>query len=338
MLRKHKKVLLICSDVALIGFAYALAHFYLYAHVRATVEVFHLYFTIVSIFYLLLGHQFKIFSQLNRYTGMKEIYRMFLTMSLANVLAMGMATVFSILFSIRVFFLGYLFASLFTVSSRVGWRILVERKTKYILDEHKKKRTLVLGAGGGADVLFNRLKLEDEIYKIIGVLDDDENKKATYIHGHPVIGKLTDLRKILESGIVDHVILAIPSLNPELVKTVLDECNRVDVSFNTLPPITKLFESDAPINQLREIDITDLLGRDEVELDMKRLSTALHNNTILVTGAGGSIGSEICRQVARFKPHRLILLGHGENNMSIRSITNPCDSTELTAKAMLQRR
>jgi len=171
---------------------------------------------------------------------------------------------------------------------------------------------LVIGAGSGADILFNRLKLEDEIYKIIGVLDDDQNKTSTYIHGHQVIGKLTDLRQILESGVVDHVILAIPSLKPDLVKTVLDECNRVDVSLNTLPSITKLFDSDIPISKLREVDITDLLGRDEVKLDMKKLSTALHNNTILVTGAGGSIGSEICRQVAKFKPHRLVLLGHGE--------------------------
>ena len=315
MRRKQKKALLICSDVVLIGFAYALAHFYLTTQVRATIEVFHFYFITVSIFYLILGHQFKIFSQLNRYTGTKEILRMFMTMSLANIMAMGMTIVFSILFSVRVFFLGYLFASLFTVSSRVGWRILVERKTKYILDESKKKRTLVIGAGSGADVLFNRLKLEDEIYKIIGVLDDDENKKSTYIHGHQVIGKLTDLRQVLESGAVDHVILAIPSLNPQLVRTVLDECNRVSVSLNTLPPISKLFESDAPVDKLREMDITDLLGRSEVKLDIKKLSTALHNNTILVTGAGGSIGSEICRQVAKFKPHRLILLGHGEHSI-----------------------
>ena len=312
MQRKYKKALLVCSDVILIGFAYALAHFYLTTQVRATIEVFQFYFSVVSIFYLVLGNQFKIFSQLNRYTGIKEILRLFLTMSLANVLAMGFTIAFSIPFSIRIFFLGYLFASLFTMSSRVGCRILVERKTKYILDENKKKRTLVIGAGSGADILFNRLKLEDEIYKIIGVLDDDTNKSATYIHGHQVIGRLTDLRQILESGSVDHVILAIPSLNPELVKTVLDECNRVNVSLNTLPPITKLFESDVSINKLREIDIADLLGRDEVKLDMKKLSTALHNNTILVTGAGGSIGSEICRQVAMFKPHRLILLGHGE--------------------------
>ena len=315
MQRKVKKALLICSDVILIGFAYALAYFYLTTLVRAPIEVFYLYFVIVSISYLILGIQFKIFSQLNRYTGIKEILRMFMTMSLANVVAMGVATAFSIMFSIRIFFLGYLFASLFTVSSRVGYRIVVERKTKYILDESKKKRTLVIGAGSGADILFNRLQLEDEIYKIIGVLDDDRNKKSTYIHGHKVIGKLTELRQILESGAVDHVILAIPSLNPELVKTVLDECNRVDVSLNTLPPISKLFESDVSINKLREIDIADLLGRDEVKIDMKNLSTALHNNTILVTGAGGSIGSEICRQVAKFKPHRLILLGHGEHSI-----------------------
>jgi len=312
MQRKQKKALLICSDVVLIGSAYALAHFYLTAQVTATIEVFHLYFIFVSIFYLLLGHQFKIFSQLNRYTGIKEILRLFLTMSLANIMAMGVTIAFSVPFSIRVFFLGYLFACLFTVSSRVACRIIVERKTKYILDESKKKRTLVIGAGSGADILFNRLKLEDEVYKIIGVLDDDKDKKSTYIHGHQVIGKLTDLRQILESGTVDHVILAIPSLNPELVKTVLDECNRVDVTLNTLPPITKLLESDVSVNKLREIDIADLLGRDEVKLDLESLSTALHNNTILVTGAGGSIGSEICRQVAGFKPHRLVLLGHGE--------------------------
>ena len=328
MQRKQKKALLICSDILLIGVAYALAHFYLMAQVRATIEVFQLYFFIVSFFFLLLGSQFKIFSQLNRYTGIKEILRLVLTMSFANVLAMAVTIILAnrfsmVLFSIRVFFLGYLFACLFTMSSRVGCRILVERKTKYILDENKKKRTLVIGAGSGADILFNRLNLEDEIYKIIGVLDDDSDKKSTYIQGHQVIGKLTDLRHILESGVVDHVILAIPSLNPELVKTVLDECNRVNVSLNTLPPVSKLFESDVVFNshvvenKLRDIDITDLLGRDEVRLDLKKLSNALHNNTILVTGAGGSIGSEICRQVAKFKPHRLILLGHGEYSIYI---------------------
>ena len=315
MNRRVKKIILACADVCLIGFAFVMSFYFLSFYLTAGLFVHLEIYIVIAVAYLLVGERFKIFSRLNRYTSSKELIINFLVMTTATVAGLLYGGLFNVNFSLRTIVLAYLLSNLLLTASRVFWKWSVEYRQRRSINVPKRKRTLVIGAGAGANVLFNRLRTEHEIYQIIGVLDDDGNKQKTFIQDKPVLGNLQDLSKIALEENVEHIILAIPSLPPKMVEGILAECKKLHLTINTLPPIEEVLNKEFTIHQLREIDITDLLGRDEVKLDMKAISHELTAKVLLVTGAGGSIGSEICRQVSKFKPARLILLGHGENSI-----------------------
>ena len=265
--------------------------------------------------YLLIGNYLKVFSRLNRYTTTKEMAAVIVSISLASIAGIGAAILTPQRVSFRIVILSYLFSNLLVPGSRLGWRFFVEYRTREVVNDGKKKRTLVIGAGAGANVLFTRLRMENEQYKVLGILDDDTHKQETYLYGYRILGTLGEIQEIASVYKIEHIIIAIPSLPPKTLSDLLEKCNAMRITVNSLPPISEVMDSKFTTRQLREIDVADLLGREEVKLDLKKISSALTDKTLLVTGAGGSIGSEICRQVARFKPKRLVLLGHGENSI-----------------------
>jgi FlaA1/EpsC-like NDP-sugar epimerase len=149
----------------------------------------------------------------------------------------------------------------------------------------------------------------------IGFLDDNPVKMKQQIHGIPVIGSLSDLAKVLDNRRVDEVIIAIPSAPGKVIRMVSDICRLKAVHFRTMPGIYELLGGKVSVNRLREVDITDLLRREPIRLMDEQIGRTISNRVVLVTGAGGSIGAELCRQLARWSPAELILLGHGENSI-----------------------
>jgi FlaA1/EpsC-like NDP-sugar epimerase len=152
-------------------------------------------------------------------------------------------------------------------------------------------------------------------YLPIGFLDDDPAKQKQEIYGVPVIGKLNDLEKVLKNHPVDEVIFAIPSLPGKFVREAANTCRKADIPFRTMPGIYELLGGKINVSRLRNVDITDLLRRQPARTNEKLLGASLNGKRVLVTGAGGSIGSELCRQISRWQPEELILLGHGENSI-----------------------
>lgn len=220
-------------------------------------------------------------------------------------------------FSRRFELLTYILSLCSIIASRLIWRILIEHHNQRKDCPEKVQRTIIIGAGEGGRILFNSLvgsPTAGEI-DVIGFVDDDPNKHKLYLSGKKVLGSLNELPQLIEEHQIDMVTIAIPSLSKKKLKEVVNRLGDSNVRVNTMPSMEELAAGKITINRLREIDVVDLLGREEVELDIESIKDQLTGKVILVTGAGGSIGSEICRQVTKFNPKQLLLLGHGENSI-----------------------
>jgi len=178
------------------------------------------------------------------------------------------------------------------------------------------KNVLIIGAGDAGALVVREMKKNPQLNLIpIGYLDDAEEKQKQQVYGVRVVGTLDDLSRVLNSRRIDEVIIAIPSAGGEVIRQVSDICRLKGVAFRTMPGIFELIGGNVSVNRLREVDITDLLRRQPVRLDIGLVGASLRDKRILVTGAGGSIGRELCRQIALWQPAELILLGHGENSI-----------------------
>ena len=199
--------------------------------------------------------------------------------------------------------------------SRFALRILAEQ-TMSARTDGKAKRALIVGAGDAGALVVRELQKSMQLNLIpVGFLDDDPAKQKHSIHGVTVIGTVTDLSSAIDLHKIDEVIIAIPSAPGQLVRTINDVCRVKGIVSRTMPGIYELIGGKVSVNRLREVDITDLLRREPVRVNDEAVGAALEGKRVLVTGAGGSIGRELCRQIARRNPSELVLLGHGENSI-----------------------
>ena len=199
--------------------------------------------------------------------------------------------------------------------SRFALRILAEQSMASQTNG-KGKRALVIGAGDAGALVVRELQKSPQLNLTpVGFLDDDPAKQRHTIYSVTVIGKVDDLPSIIDLHKVDIVIIAIPSATGQLVRRVNDVCRIKGISSRTVPGVYELIGGKVSINRLREVDINDLLRREPVRVNDEAVGATLATKRVLVTGAGGSIGSELCRQIARRNPSELVLLGHGENSI-----------------------
>ena len=199
--------------------------------------------------------------------------------------------------------------------SRFALRILSEQSNAS-RGMKSGRRTLIIGAGDAGALVVRELQKSPQLNLIpIGFLDDDSSKQKHEIYGVPVIGVVNDLVDELDNRRIDEVIFAIPSAPGRVVRLVNNACRAKGISPRTMPGLYELIGGRVSVNRLREVDITDLLRREPVTIDDKLVGASLSGKRILITGAGGSIGREICRQAARWSPNELVLLGHGENSI-----------------------
>ncbi len=200
--------------------------------------------------------------------------------------------------------------------SRFALRILAEQSNLRHDARRGAKRVLIIGAGDAGALVVRELQKPSQLNLIpIGFLDDDPAKQNQQIYGVSVIGRVNKLAGILDTQPVDEVIIAIPSAPGNIIRLVNDACRQKGIPSRTMPGIYELIGGKVSVNRLREVDITDLLRRDHVRVNDEKVGEAIEGKRVLVTGAGGSIGSELSRQIARRNPAELVLLGHGENSI-----------------------
>src|SRR4030095_15492104 len=199
--------------------------------------------------------------------------------------------------------------------SRFALRILAEQSMTSRVSG-KIKRALIIGAGDAGALVVRELQKSSQLNLTpVGFLDDDPAKLKHSIYGVQVIGIVPDLATAIDLHHIDEVIIAIPSAPGQLVRMVNDVCRLKGIVSRTMPGIYELIGGKVSVNRLREVDITDLLRREPVRINDEAVGAALEGKRVLVTGAGGSIGRELCRQIARRNPAELVLLGHGENSI-----------------------
>jgi FlaA1/EpsC-like NDP-sugar epimerase len=199
---------------------------------------------------------------------------------------------------------------LFLGGSRLGYRVWKERRLRNLLGSPGKP-VVILGAGDAAADLLKNLTRAGE-WRVLGLLDDNPGKRGRQIQGVTVLGKLEDLVELAPRLELQQVIIAMPSASHQSRRRALEICRRAGVDALTVPSYQDLMSGKVTVSQVRNIELDDLLGRDPVLLDESRLQEWIRGRGVLVTGAGGSIGSELCRQIARFGPARLVLYEHNE--------------------------
>ncbi|MDE0564812.1 polysaccharide biosynthesis protein [Exiguobacterium sp. B2(2022)] len=269
--------------------------------------------------------------------GISRLYRVawrFASMTEAVRLAMTLASSTLLLYILqfaiygeameRMLFLSFCLSLLMLGGIRLGSRIYVTwkqdhmsilrgRKMKRRKDE---KRTLIIGAGQAGRMLVRQMKHSDNHrMNPIGFLDDNKHLQTLTVNDVKVIGTLEQLEEVVENEGIDKIVFAIPSMNYQERVMIIQRAKKVCMNVHTLPMIEEVAAGKISVNQMREVSIEDLLGREPVELDITGIQAEVEGKTVLVTGAGGSIGSEICRQILKFNPDRLLLLGHGENSI-----------------------
>lgn len=271
--------------------------------------------------YLFYGGIFKVFTRINRYTNLNELLGIFaaLTFMLFSIFPLFYLFNQELMYqiSLRLVVFSYIMALLLIASSRLGWRVWVELKNKNGRSNEKKVRILIIGAGEGGQLLYQSF-LGSQIVnniEVVGFVDDDCNKWGTYLLGKKVLGNTREINQLIQTFRINMVTIAIPSLPKKKIQQLVQSIENKNIKVNMVPSFEEVATGKINVSQLKEVDVIDLLGREEVSLDLESISHQLEGQTILVTGAGGSIGSEICRQVLVFEPAKLILLGHGENSI-----------------------
>ncbi len=196
--------------------------------------------------------------------------------------------------------------------SRIMYRWLKSKSLN--LSAKEGRRTLIVGAGNAGELLVRDLIQRPE-YQPVAFVDDDSVKYNRDIHGVRVIGKTSELISIIQSLSIELVVLAIPSADKETVKNMVDQCNQISVACQTLPSVFEMAGAGVDASRLRQVTVEDLLGRDPVHLDIQAISGYLQEKVVMISGGGGSIGSELCRQVAAQNPKMLIVYDNGEFNL-----------------------
>ena len=216
----------------------------------------------------------------------------------------------------RSFHIFYFFLLLSTtVLTRFSYRIYWILKSGLRKPQGHVYHTLVIGAGEAGSMIIQELKYSTHLNsKVVGVIDDNPHKKGKLIHGVRIIGGRECILDAAKKYNVDEIILAIPSASPTVTRNILKICNQTTCKLKILPGMYQLITEDVSVSKLRDVSIEDLLGRDPIKVDLERVHGFIENKCILVTGGGGSIGSELCRQIAKYKPSRLIIFDIYENN------------------------
>lgn len=317
MNRKLKRVILAVIDLIVIILTIGFSYLFLkpFVSISTSDVIYSLLF--LTIGYCVLAYSFNIFNKINRYTSIKETFTHCGVITLDYVLSSAVLMLWSSI-SMRFLFLSYILTVIIIPSSRVVWRIMIEHRVKLEKIENninnKVFRTLIVGAGEGGSLFIKNLRHNPEIV-LVGVVDDDINKVGTTIYGIPILGNTNEISNIVNSYDIDQITVAIPSLEPKQLDRIVSQATETKVKVNQMPSVEDIVKGSYKVNKFKEIEISDLLGREEVKLNMEEISNQVSGKTILVSGAGGSIGSEICRQIIRFSPRKLLLLGHGENSI-----------------------
>lgn len=264
---------------------------------------------------------FGIYRRLWRYTGLTEVMELgcsvFTVTAIILVLrGIGLTSVHGNQLSFGIIFTDGALCFLFLTGPRVLRRLQTEHRQRRHWRQPVRRRALLVGAGDAGQLVLRELSQRSDLgVDVVGLLDDDPQKLRKRIGALTVYGTTAELPRLVENLFIDQVIIAMPSAPASEIRRIVEMCRIAEVETRILPGLFELINGRVSVNQLRDVSLEDLLGREPVTLDSAAIAGYLEGRCVLVTGAGGSIGSELCRQIMRFQPSTLLLLGKGENSI-----------------------
>ena len=261
---------------------------------------------------------FRLYSSLWTYAGATEFFNIVLSCIVASLLNMAAIMLMNHSTSVplpRSYYMVYLLILLgLTLISRYFYKTFFSVTKRVTATRVEKKRVLVIGAGEAGNELIREIKNSRYLpMKAVGVIDDNIGKVGNYIHGVKVVGTRNDIPKMAEKLRADEIILAMPSAKPNEVHDILEICKETGCELKKIPGIYQLVNGEVNVTDLREVDVNDLLGREPIEVNIDSIMGYVSDKVVLVTGGGGSIGSELCRQVASHNPKQLVIVDIYEN-------------------------
>ena len=257
---------------------------------------------------------FKCYSSLWRYAGEEELVSI-LSACLVYVIPVYIVhRLIGIDYSILFYAVSTILIIGYTGGLRLVYRTGRRFKTRMVVSQDSQ-RVLVVGAGSAGQMIINELKENPQLKKVpVGIIDDDINKIGRVIHNVKILGNTSQVKEIVEKENVDEIILAMANVDKARKSEIINICKETKCKLKTIPGIYEIIDGKVDIKKIRDVDIEDLLGREPIKVNMEEMSGYIEERTVLVTGGGGSIGSELCRQIASFNPKHLIIVDNYENN------------------------
>ncbi len=314
--RLHPRLAIVLHDLFMVWLAWGMAHLgrYFMAPGQLPFQWLSMESAIVLALQALLFWWTGLYRGLWRFASLPDLFNI-LKASILGTLVIALALVlYNRIESVprTVFFLYPLLLTALLGGPRILYRLWKDNGLAFAGDG--RKRVLVLGAGRSADMLVREIRRDNQ-YEVVGFLDDNKRLKGARLHGIRVLGGMDRLAQVVERMGIELVLIAIPSATDQQMQRIVGLCEDAGVPFLTLPKLGELVSGKRVATHLKEVAIEDLLGRECVQLDWDRIAGDLSGQCILVTGGGGSIGSELCRQLARISPARLVILEHSEHNL-----------------------
>ncbi|TPV41413.1 polysaccharide biosynthesis protein [Bacillus dicomae] len=326
--------LLILLDSFIVLTAVYLSYWFIHPNVLSKIPT----TVVISSITLLCSHHifaaiYKLYNKAWEYASIGELKQIFKAITLSIIVTAIVQQIINHDIYVRILAIAWMLHLLLIGGSRFVWRMF---RDTYITKATDKKRTLIIGAGSAGTMVVRQLQhnKEADLYPIAFV-DDDRNKQKLEIYNVPVVGTTNHIQEIVEDNDIEHIIIAIPSLNRGKINEIFEKCRKTKAKTQIVPMLEDLLDGKVSVNEFRDVQVEDLLGREPIQLDDAGIGEKITGKTILVTGAGGSIGSEICRQVMKYKPAKIVLLGHGENsiyNIEMEMRVTYKDTVEITTE------
>ncbi len=310
---KQRICLLILLDSLIVSTAIFIASWIVYpTHSFGELDIMAITAIALFLFHHLFAFVYKLYHKVWAYASIGELMAIVKAITF-TIVATGIVQFLANDFTIyrRALIVTWLLHIILIGGSRFVWRVY---RDHYMQDKTNRKRTLIVGAGAAGAMIARQLKNEQQHTDLLPVAfaDDDMAKHKMQLYDLPVAGNTNEIPELVKNLEIDHIVIAIPSLTNGALSELVAICNSTNVKVQMVPKIEDIVSGKISVSSLKNVDVEDVLGRDPVELDINSISEYVTGNTVMVTGAGGSIGSEICRQLMRFTPSKILLVGHGE--------------------------
>lgn len=324
-------VIILCTDALLLGLSWYGAYFlrFNFTIPKYSIEQAVGFLPVVVVIKMIIFKFFNLYKGMWRYTSIEDLFNI-IKGSVFSTLVVFATILFSQKFhwiSRSIIIMDCIFTMVLISSFRICLRIYFEKGMKKDAElkffsqlfglkknEKNEKRLLIIGAGNSGEKLHREIRDNGRLkYEVVAYLDDDYAKQGKRIHGVPVAGSINELDSVIHQLDIQEILIAVPSASSEQMRTIVARCEKSGLIFKTLPGLGELIDGKITINAVREVAYRDLLNREIVHLEEDRIGEYIENSCVLITGAGGSIGSELCRQICRFKPRVLVLFEQAES-------------------------